>query len=109
MWTMIFALTLAVAICLNVAAFAIVTRWKQVGAWPLAGLAIGTGKAHIRTVPTYNPKFIIRPSQVGVTWSVWLVGGSKAAEEIRDFQTLREANDWIDSKSQGWLGARHKG
>jgi hypothetical protein len=60
-------------------------------------------------MPTHDTKFIVRPSQVGSAWSVWLVGGSKAPEEIRDFQTLRRANDWIDGESKDWLVARHKG
>lgn len=55
---------------------------------------------------TFDAKFIVRPSQIGSTWSIWLVGGSKPSEEIGDFRTLRAANDWIDTMSAGWLAAR---
>jgi len=57
-------------------------------------------------MPTYEPKFVVRPAVVGTTWSVWMVGGYEPPEEVNDFPTLRRANDWIDSESGDWLVRR---
>jgi len=69
-------------------------------------LAIGPDKVHSRAMSEYDPKFIVRPSQIGSSWSVWLAGGTKASEEIADFRSLQAANDWIDTMSKDWLAAR---
>jgi hypothetical protein len=52
--------------------------------------------------PTFEP----RPLKIGGDWSVVATWRDGHTERITGFKSGREAFDWVENQSQGWLAKR---
>jgi hypothetical protein len=54
------------------------------------------------------PKFSVKPSTDGKSWSVFCAVGYRRPIEIPDFSSEKAAHYWIGTVSKSWLEKRRK-